>query len=324
MADFKKCLYCCQPLENGLYHEKCSMELFGRKEPPTLQYTLDDLHELARRSIINNISVTGVQPKLSLDLSDVQSGKLTFVGLLGDYILKPQSEDYPSLPENEALTMLMARAVGINTAPSGLLPLASGELAYLTLRIDRAVFQKNRIVKRVRHMEDFCQATEHITENKYRGSMELTAKTIRKYSTQPGYDLTRLMDILIFTFITGNGDMHLKNFLLLYNAEELILAPAYDLLSTRLVISENIDSEEFAMPINGKKSKIKEIDFLKFAESAHLKEIQYRNAIKRFGKKIDPMIRLIKQSFLDDSMKNEYIDIVLGRAKRLGITTWQV
>ncbi len=319
MADFKKCLYCSEPLESGLYHEKCSVKLFGRKAPPTLPYTLDDLHELARRNIINNISVTGVQPKLSLDLSDARSGKLTFVGLLGDYILKPQSPDYPFLPENEALTMLMAREAGILTAQSGLLPLASGELAYLTLRIDRTIFQKNKIVKKIRHMEDFCQATEHITENKYRGSMELTAKTIRKYSTQAGYDLTRLMDILIFIFITGNGDMHLKNFSLLYNSGERILAPAYDLLSTRLVIPANIDPEEFAMPINGKKSNIKEIDFLKFAESAQLKEVQYRKAIKRFGEKIEPMIRLIRQSFLRDNMKEEYIDIVIEGAKRLNI-----
>ena len=144
--------------------------------------------------------------------------------------------------------------------------------------MDRAGIKRYEAKKRLRHMEDFCQITEHMTENKYRGSMELVAKNLRRYSAAPGYDLSILLDTAVFIFLTGNSDMHLKNFSLIYDGGERRLAPAYDLLSTRLVIPAKDDPEEFAMPMNGKKSNFKEADFLKFTESAGLNEKHYKRA----------------------------------------------
>ncbi|WP_455594510.1 HipA domain-containing protein [Cloacibacillus porcorum] len=316
----RRCLCCYGELESGLYHKACSMKLFGSQEPPTIDYTLDELYSKARDKIIESAAVPGVQPKMSMErLSKGGDNKLTFVGLWGDYILKPQSKTYPLLPENEALTMKLAEAAGIPTAPSGLLPLASGELAYLTLRMDRAGIKRYGAKKKLRHMEDFCQITEHMTENKYKGSMELIAKNLRRYSTAPGYDLSVLFDMVVFIFLTGNGDMHLKNFSLLYDGGERRLAPAYDLLSTRLVIAEKDDPEEFAMPMNGKKSNFKEVDFIKFSESEGLNKNHYNRTMVRFAKRLPAMFSLIKQSFLPESARRQYLELLESRAARLNI-----
>ena len=296
------------------------MKLFGTPEPPSIDYTLDELYSKARDRIIESAAVPGVQPKMSLErLSRDGDNKLTFVGLWGDYILKPQSKTYPCLPENEALTMKMAEAAGIPAAPSGLLPLASGELAYLTLRMDRAGIKRYEAKKRLRHMEDFCQITEHMTENKYRGSMELVAKNLRRYSAAPGSDLSILLDTAVFIFLTGNSDMHLKNFSLIYDGGERRLAPAYDLLSTRLVIPAKDDPEEFAMPMNGKKSNFKEADFLKFTESAGLNEKHYKRAAARFAKRLPAMLDLIERSFLPEEKRCQYRELIAARAARLKI-----
>lgn len=315
-----RCLYCYKELEHGSYHPSCSKKLFGTAEPPKLEYTLEGLYQKARESIISSAAVPGVQPKMSMaKISQDGTDKLTFVGLWGDYIIKPPAPGYEALPENEAATMKMADAAGIAAAPSALLPLASGELVYITLRMDRAEIKSGRKISRMRHMEDFCQATEHMTENKYIGSMELVAKTLRRFSSAPGLDLSVLLDITLFIFLTGNGDMHLKNFSLLHENGERRLAPAYDMLSTRLVISEKDDPEEFALTINGKKSNLKPKDFIKFAESAKLNEKQYNNAAARLKKRLPDILETLDASFLPDKQKKEYAGLIMERAARLEI-----
>jgi serine/threonine-protein kinase HipA len=320
MNDYGKCLCCYENLDKGLYHRNCSIKLFGTPVPPVLDYSLSELTELAESNVVHSVAVPGVQPKMSLTkVSDKRTARLTFVGLNGDYILKPQTNFYPFLPENESLTMRMAEEAGIETATSGLLPLRTGELVYVTLRMDRGVYRNNKIQKIVRHMEDFCQITEHMTEDKYKGSMELVAKTIRKYSTQQGYDLTRLLDLMLFIFLTGNGDMHLKNFSLLYDGAAKVLSPAYDLLSTRLVIPEKDDPEEFAMPMSGKKSNFKKADFVRFTENSGLKDVFFERTIKRLSSHKERMLALISMSFLPQEMKEDYKKMLLGRAARIGL-----
>ena len=289
------------------------MRLFGSPEPPSLDYDRDELNKLAVSNVVHSVAVPGVQPKMSLvRISQGNAARLTFVGLNGDYILKPQTETYQCLPENEALTMLMARAAGIDTAPSGLLPLRSGELVYLTLRMDRAQ-------NTVRHIEDFCQITEHMTEDKYKGSMELVARTVKKYSTQRGYDLTRLLDLTLFIFLTGNSDMHLKNFSLLYDGAARLLSPAYDLLSTRLVIPRGDDPEEFAMPMSGKKNNFKRADFVRFAENSGLKADSFDRAAHRLAGHREQLLGLVSKSFLPERMKEDYSRLLLERAARIGL-----
>ena len=317
-----RCLYCFNEVDGGIYHARCSRKLFGAPEPPVLEYTLDELYVRARDNVIKSAAVPGVQPKMSMaKISEKGKNKLTFVGLWGDYIIKPPSPDYPALPENEAATMKMAEAAGIAAAPSGLLPLASGELVYITLRMDRALITNGRKRDKTRHMEDFCQATEHMTEQKYHGSMELIAKTIRRYSASPGYDLSALLDITLFIFLTGNADMHLKNFSFIYDGDERRLAPAYDMLSTRLVIPEKTDPEELALTLCGKKSNFRSRDFMKFAETIGLSEKQYHAAAKRLHGRLPRMFDVLASSFLPDEQKEAYKRLIFERAARLDIVT---
>ena len=253
----QRCLYCYQPLEQGQtdFHPQCSKKLFGTTTPPELPYTKDDIESLALEVVRSQVTVTGVQPKLSVDLEKEANGKkrFTIVGLWGKYILKPQTELYVNLPENEDLTMHLATMVNIKTVPHSLIRFKDGSLAYITKRIDRDK-KKGKIP-----MEDMCQLTEKLTEQKYKGSHEQIAKIIMLHSAYPVLDLLTYFEVLLFCYLTGNADMHLKNFSLYKPANEYILAPAYDLLSTKLVLPDDID--ELALTLNARKRKLKKSDF---------------------------------------------------------------
>lgn len=255
----KNCLACLQPLEKNEinYHSRC-LAAFWQKDTPVLQldYSLLELENLAKENIAQRIIVPGVQPKLSLGFTEQQKDKrLTIVGALdGRYILKPPYQQYPQMPEIESLSMLMAQACGIITVPFLLIPLKDGELAYLTRRIDRDS-KGNKYA-----MEDACQFTEKLTEHKYRGSYEQIAKAILKYNGNRLIDVVRFYEQVIVSYLIGNNDMHLKNFsLIAKKTGSYELAPAYDILAVQLLMSE--DDEELALTLNGKKKKIKRLDF---------------------------------------------------------------
>jgi serine/threonine-protein kinase HipA len=153
-----KCLYCYQTLEKSQndYHPACSKKLFGTSALPAIDFDLQQLEELARQNIILSKAVTGVQPKLSINVEKHRNepSRLTIVGLHGDFILKPPTSQFRELPENEDITMHLAELVKIKTASHGLIRLKSGELAYITKRFDR-----NKGVKIA--VEDFCQLSEN-------------------------------------------------------------------------------------------------------------------------------------------------------------------
>lgn len=309
----QRCLYCYQPLseQEQDFHTKCCKKFFGTTIPPTLNLGADDLREMARRLIIRSVAVTGVQPKLSLDLEKVnaQTSRLTVVGLWGSYILKPPTDHFESLPENEDLTMKLAALCGLKTAEHTLIRLQSGKLAYLTKRFDR---QKNRKI----HVEDLCQLTENLTEHKYRGSIEKVGKTIRTYTTNKGLEALALFELLIFCFITGNADMHLKNFSLVrFDNGEVALSPAYDLVSTKLAMPE--DLEESALTINGKKNRLKRADFDELATKLGIPTKSSERVYAKFVKKQTTMLGLIEQSLLSDAMKEEYSQLLIERMERL-------
>ncbi|MCH9029378.1 MAG: HipA domain-containing protein, partial [Bacteroidetes bacterium] len=264
-----KCLYCYENLDltESDYHPKCSRKFFGSDVPPEIDFGLKEIDELAVKVLGKSVSVTGVQPKLSLNLKEEKKDKsrLTIVGLWGGYVLKPPFDKYPEMPENEDLTMHLAQLLKLNTAEHSLIKLKSGELAYITKRFDRTKTAKL-------HVEDMAQLTEVLTERKYFSSMEKVGKAVIKYSDYSGNDALRLFELTLFCYLTGNADMHLKNFSLLRNEDdEIILAPAYDLLATKLLIPE--DKEEIALPINGKKNNLRKSDFDKFAESLEIKKV---------------------------------------------------
>ncbi|WP_026993866.1 HipA domain-containing protein [Flectobacillus major] len=311
-----KCLYCYEPLNKGEkdFHPKCSKKFFGTSIPPTLAFGKADLGQMAQQIIIKSIAVTGVQPKLSLNLEKInnQQSRFTIVGLWGDYILKPPTEAYEQLPENEDLTMKLATLCGIKAAEHTLIRLVSGELAYLTKRFDRHNGQKI-------HVEDLCQLTETLTEHKYRASMEKVGKHIRKFSTNSGLDTLSFFELSIFCFLTGNADMHLKNFSLLKTSNsEIQLAPAYDLLSTKLAIPE--DLEEMALTINGKKNRLKRLDFDQLADTLQIPAKSRERIYIKFQQKLPQMMALIQISFLEEPQKKAYQNLLVYRAKQIELS----
>lgn len=311
----KICLICGKPLLNEHeYHTACSKRFFGSDIAPALEYKFDEINKIAEETVLKSITLTGIQAKLSLHLSksaQKNRRKFTIVGLWGSYILKPPSTEYKFLPENEHLTMLLAQNCGIKTVPHGLIRFKSGEFAYITKRIDRSKTGKL-------HMEDMCQLQERLTEDKYRGSVEQIGKIIEKYSSNPGYDLQRLFEIVIFSFVTGNTDMHLKNYSLFYPRSDLIeLAPAYDLLNTAIVIPS--DKEESALTINGKKARLKKSDFYALAEKLKLIPKVRQRIMERILSSVSQSSPIIESSFLNDKFKEKYSEIINSRIRQISL-----
>ncbi len=300
-----KCLYCYKELKEGQkdFHPSCARKFFGTKDVPLLEYKHEELDQLAEQIIRAQTSLTGVQPKLSLNL-DRHDGcsRLTTVGLWGDYIFKPQTESYAKLPENEDLTMHLAEAAKISVVPHSLIRLADGKLGYITKRIDRT--ENGEKID----MEDMCQLTLHPTEYKYKGSHEQIAKTILQYSNTPKLDLTNYMQLLLFCFVTGNNDMHLKNFSLYRPAEDYQLTPAYDLLNVAIAL---------ALTLAGKKTKLRLADFLNAAKTMGLEENVVQRLVAGLHKVFPKWQQLIKDSFLSEDQKQAYEELVIARLDRL-------
>lgn len=312
-----KCLYCYKPLAEGEvdYHKACARKIFETTLVPTLPYTRDKIKELAREIITASTTVTGVQAKLSLDIMrghDGQPQRFTIVGSWGRFILKPQTDHFANLPENEDLTMHMAEAAGIMTVPHSLIRFADGELCYITRRVDRTK-KGDKIA-----MEDMCQLSQRLTEDKYKGSYERIAKVIRQYSSAPLFDIVNFWEVVLFSWLTGNADMHLKNFSLFRPADNFILTPAYDLLSTALAMPE--DDEELALTLNGKKKRLKRTDFETAMRDSGMNDKAIENLFARFAKAIPKWHELIKQSFLPTNLQDAYHEKIDMMAHRIFVT----
>lgn len=313
----ERCLYCYHPLSDAEndFHAACSRKFFGTSVPPVLPYSEDEMYELGTQVIKSHSAVTGVQPKLSLHLEKNRNRNLpqrfTIVGLWGSYILKPPFELYPELPELEALTMKLSAASGIQTAPHSLIRLKSGTLAYITKRVDR--LQNKKLP-----MEDMCQLTERLTEHKYKGSYEQIGKAILKYTNNPLLDVVNLFEQLVFSFLTGNADMHLKNFSLIKKPDSgWSLCPAYDMVPSALVMKN--DPEELALYLNGKKRKIKANDFIAAMETCLIPQKATENILQRFEGVESKWNEIIRHSFLSEPMKKAYSELIAERINKLGI-----
>lgn len=312
-----KCLYCYKPLADGEidYHKACARKIFESTTVPTLPYTRANIKELAREIVTASTTVTGVQAKLSLDIARGHSGepqRFTIVGLWGRFILKPQTDRFANLPENEDLTMHMAEAAGIKTVPHSLIRFSDGELCYITRRVDRT--KKGAKIA----MEDMCQLSERLTEDKYKGSYERITKLIRQHSSAPLLDVVNFWEVVLFSWLTGNADMHLKNFSLFRPADNYMLTPAYDLLSTALAMPE--DDEELALTLNGKKKRIRREDFEKAMRDSGMDEKAIANLFARFSKAIPQWHELINSSFLPTDLQETYHEKIDTMAKRISIS----
>lgn len=305
-----KCLYCYKELKEGQtdYHPACAKKLFGTKTAPLLPYKRQQIGDLAKMVVRSQTTLTGVQAKLSLDVNaggKNEPSRFTIVGLWGRYILKPQTDTYRCLPELEDLTMHMAEAAKIAVVPHGLIRFADGELCYITRRIDRTA-NGGKIA-----MEDMCQLSERLTEYKYKGSYEQIARLIRKYSATPQLDLVNYWEEVVFSWIAGNSDMHLKNFSLYKTPMGFCLTPAYDLLSTLTVMPE--DREELALTLNGKKRKLQRKDFENAMLASGLSEKVIENMARKFRKAVAKWLDIIDSSFLPADMRKEYKRLVIRR-----------
>lgn len=304
-----KCLCCYKELNAGEhdYHAACVKRWFGAQGVPTLPYSHADIHDMAKQIVRAQTTVTGVQAKLSLDIQRIdQESRFTIVSMDGAYILKPQTAQYPYLPENEDLTMHLAQIAKIEVVPHILVRFEDGKLCYLTKRIDRSA-NGQRLP-----MEDMCQLTERLTERKYKGSYEQIAKAIRQYSDAPGLDLTNYWTTVLFCWLVGNSDMHLKNFSLYApNTTEHILAPAYDLVNTLLVIPE--DTEELALTLNGKKRKLTRHDFETAMLSSGLNEKVVSNIFRKFLRIYPQWEATIRNSFLPADLQEAYWQLIQQR-----------
>jgi serine/threonine-protein kinase HipA len=313
----KKCLYCYEIVQDSSadFHEACNKRFFGQLKTPQLGYDLKDLLKLATQIIQSQMAVTGVQAKVSLSLfrkeDENLTKKLTIVGLYGDYILKPPSEHYPELPELESATMHMADVCGIKIVPHSLVNLQDGTLCYITKRVDRTRKGKLR-------MEDMCQLSERLTEDKYKGSHEQVAKLILKHSSNPLLDVSNFYEQVLFSFFTGNADIHLKNFSLLEKEGlGLSLCPAYDLVPTILVNPD--DKEELALTLNAKKRKLNYNDFLVAYLNGGLSKKVLDSTLELFQYCKPEMFAVLNKSFVSDTNKESYYVLIDKRYKQLGL-----
>lgn len=315
MNDICLCCYQQLSLTENEYHAACLKKFFGRPTLPEMPYSQNQMLELAQRVIRSQAGVTGVQPKLSLDLEKPDTTgaaqKFTIVGLWGSYILKPPTPDYPQLPELEDLTMHLAARAGIKTVDHCLIRLKSNELAYITRRVDR--MKRHKL-----HMEDMCQLTERLTEHKYNGSYEQIGRAILKFSDNPGFDLLTFFEVVLFSFLTGNNDMHLKNFSLLKNRQgKYNLSPAYDLVPAALLLAD--DKEELALTLNARKTRLKMADFQALQRYLQIPDKSLETLLKKLTAVLPVWSAIIDASFVSDEMKTCYKNLITSRATRLGL-----
>ena len=308
-----RCLYCYLPLEKGEkdFHPGCARKFFGTEKVPELDYTCKDLEQLALQIIKDRTSLTGVQPKLPLHLNEHEgSRRLTIVGLWGNFVCKPQTVQFGSMPETEDLTMHLAELAKIDVVPHTLMRMADGTLCYLTRRIDRDA-KGEKIA-----MEDMCQLTERQTEYKYKSSYERIAKAIAQYSSMPKMDVTNFFETVLFSWITGNNDMHLKNFSLYEPQDGTIrLTPAYDLLNAAILNPK--DDEELALTLNGRKKRLKRSDFIAAGETMGIDPKIVDRLIGKYVRLHPRMSEFIGQSFLDEELKNRYNELICERMSRI-------
>lgn len=312
------CLCCGKALrtENPSgWHTSCIRRFFDTNRIPEIVLDDETLAELATRNASRGYTVPGVQKKLSLHLSDEQEPRLTIVNHPTGYILKPQVQEFRALPEAEQLAMSMADIAGIATVPHALVRV-DGTLAYLTRRIDR-VFVKGKDPQMLA-MEDFCQLDLRLTQDKYKGSYERCTKVITRYSSRSGLDLTELFVRVVFSFIIGNSDMHLKNFSLIETAPgsgQYILSPAYDLLPVNVIMPE--DQEQLALALNGKKSNLRRKDFLVFAEHINLPQQAAEGMLQHLISLAPKLQQMCVSSLLPADMKAALSQLIAQRSEQL-------
>lgn len=318
-----RCLCCAKEIKpdasaeemSSRWHKRCVSKFFNTKTLPALDVSESELKELVKKAVSKGVTVPGIQKKISLHLPDDNSSRLTITDYPSGYILKPQTQEYAFLPEYEDLAMRLAEMSGIKTVPYALIE-TGGSFAYITRRIDRSF---GDIAQKCLAMEDFCQLSQRLTFDKYKGSYEKCAKIINRYSKNKRLDISELFMRVVFSFIIGNSDMHLKNFSLIESApgaRVFGLSPAYDLLPVNVILPE--DKDETALSLNGKKRNLSRKDFLCFAENCGIEKKTAERMTDRMCEFKSKYIAVCRDSFLPDEAKEKVIALIEDRIKRVG------
>ena len=302
-----------EPLPTGRSYSETGLRSIHSKlkhlEPLEYSYAAQ-LAEVRQRS--DKMSIQGVQPKLSAVLK-LKDSSFALVDRGGRFILKPNPLAYEEVAANEALTMRMAAEVGIKVPVHGLLRAKDDSWVYFVKRYDR----EGRSGKV--HVEDFAQLSGATRVTKYDSSLERVVQLVEQFCTFPAIEKPKLAKRLLFCFLTGNEDMHLKNFSIWMQDGVVSLTPAYDLLNSTLVL-ENA-KEESALPLQGKKRKLTKELWLDYfcKERLNLNEGQIDKIVKDLQKAMPAFNELIKQSLLSEDRQAGYRTILHARAKRLGL-----
>lgn len=305
----RRCLICGCPIEDEgtlEYHTKCAKTFFGSKRIPVFPYRTSEINELAKSLVLSRVSVPGVQAKLSVHLEHTDEvDRFTIVGFEGDYILKLPTATYPEIIEAEHFGMMLSSLCGLKTTEYALFRLESGDFGYLTKRLDR--------VDGVKHMLDMCQLTLRDTERKYTGSYEQIAKAIKAMSATSGLDLSEFFNEVVFAYLIGNSDMHLKNFSMLREHNgDWRLAAGYDLLPVKMLMPQDLD--ELALNLNGKKRHLARKDFAAFAEVCAIPSARFDRTLDRFLGVFEKRLpKALARSFLSDTFKTSLLESINAR-----------
>ena len=305
---------CSEPERKNQWHNHCVKKFFGTEKLPTLEVTEEQLEQLANETVNKGLTVPGVQKKMSLHLSNEENARLTIVNYPTGYILKPQTKDYEYLPEYEDLAMRLAAVAGIQVVPHALLKIGD-TFAYITKRIDRDI-RDDKVD--LYAMEDFCQLSNRMTYDKYRGSYEGCGRIVKKYSEYPGIDMSELFLRVLFSYVIGNSDMHLKNFSMRENEpaeRNYRLSKAYDILPVNVILPE--DSDEMALTMNGKKRNIRKKDFYLLAEKCGIADKVVEKMIKKMAALKEKFFVQCEASYLPEEKKEEMKRLIEKRIEVL-------
>lgn len=270
-----------------------------------LPYTAAELRqEAANRA--KKLSIQGVQPKLSATISVVEQ-EFKIVDQFGTYIIKPQNDLFPELPQNEDVTMRMAKAFGLDVPLHGMLYAKDGSLSYFIKRFDR--YGKGKKLA----TEDFAQLTGNTRDTKYRFTMEKLVPVIDEFCSFPAIEKADFFKRILFCYVTGNEDMHLKNFSLITKNGKTTLTPIYDFLNSSIAVKN--PEEEIALTLNGKKNNLKASDFMDYyaKERLQLNEKIIATILEQMHNAIPKWKELLEISFLSDDMKEKYLGLLGNR-----------
>ena len=299
-----RCLCCQKPLEaEGRYHPRCLSRLFGSPRLPAIPFKASDLPAMVTKDK-NRMSISGVQPKASVRVNH-ETWALEAAATGGTHILKPEPEQFPQIPQNENLCMNMAEELGLRVPPHGLLEMSDGKLCYVIKRFDRTEGGQ-RIAKET--MFQILGSTD-----KYSGSLETIGKAIRAHAANVGLEAIDFFERVLFCFLTGNGDMHLKNWALLGAKPAVALAPCYDLVCSRLYIKNEADT---ALTLNAKQNNLKSADFQTLADRLEIDSKAAANVLDKLRGAQEKLREMIIHSELRSDLRQEQLNIFSARYKR--------